>query len=181
MADSNPGVKFNHISFERLPNPFSVGMLSNHGSSTIGLPNESSEVVVGSTRDQLIGSKLRTRWPDDNNFYEAVIVEYNPVQGLHALLYNKNTPQESFEWVNLKENPVDMEGLKNAHIRDGAAVVQYLAWLDMQMQELYGASGYFKESESQKTKTPLGDAKLTEVSVSDKLEEFHAAKKGNAV
>ncbi|KAL4571630.1 hypothetical protein LXL04_018393 [Taraxacum kok-saghyz] len=81
------------------------GMLSNHGSSTIGLPNESSEVVVGSTRDQLIGRKLRTRWPDDNNFYEAVIVEYNPVQGRHALLYNKNTPQESFEWVNLKEIP----------------------------------------------------------------------------
>ncbi|KAL4560326.1 hypothetical protein LXL04_032476 [Taraxacum kok-saghyz] len=44
------------------------------------------------------------------------------------------------------------------------------------MQELYGASGYFKESESQKTKTTSGDAKLTEVSVSDKLEEFRAAK-----
>ncbi|CAI9297784.1 unnamed protein product [Lactuca saligna] len=81
------------------------GMLSNHGSSTIGIPNEASDVVVGTTRDQLIGRKLRTRWPDDNNFYEAVIVDYNPVQGRHALLYNKNTPQESFEWVNLKEIP----------------------------------------------------------------------------
>lgn len=79
------------------------GMLSNHGSSTIALPNETSD--VGTTRDQLIGRKLRTRWPDDNNFYEAVIVDYNPVQGRHALLYNKNTPQESFEWVNLKEIP----------------------------------------------------------------------------
>lgn len=78
-------------------------MLSNHGSSTIVLPNEASD--VGTTRDHLIGRKLRTRWPDDNNFYEAVIVEYNPVQGRHALLYNKNTPQESFEWVNLKEIP----------------------------------------------------------------------------
>ncbi|KAF5765109.1 putative xaa-Pro aminopeptidase [Helianthus annuus] len=74
------------------------------------------------------------------------------------------------------KNPVEMEGLKNAHIRDGAAVVQYFAWLDKQMKEIYGASGYFKESESQNSKNHSGDAKLTEVSVSDKLEEFRASK-----
>ncbi|KAK1423598.1 hypothetical protein QVD17_18902 [Tagetes erecta] len=88
-------------------------------------------------------------------------------------------PRVSLEAASLSiwnENPVEMEGLKNAHIRDGAAVVQYFAWLDKQMQEIYGASGYFKESESQKSKKHLGDAKLTEVSVSDKLEEFRAAK-----
>lgn len=34
------------------------------------------------------------------------------------------------------QNPVEIQGLKNAHIRDGAAVVQYLAWLDKQVQEL---------------------------------------------
>ncbi|XP_052625345.1 aminopeptidase P1 isoform X1 [Lactuca sativa] len=97
-------------------------------------------------------------------------------------LYSKLNPDQVFlhqsplSLPKSLKNPVEMEGLKNAHIRDGAAVVQYLAWLDKQMQELYGASGYFKESESQKTKTPTGDAKLTEVSVSDKLEEFRAAK-----
>ncbi|KAI3717129.1 hypothetical protein L1987_68511 [Smallanthus sonchifolius] len=74
------------------------------------------------------------------------------------------------------KNAVEMEGLKNAHIRDGVAVVQYFAWLDKQMQEIYGASGYFKESESQNPKKHPGEAKLTEVSVSDKLEEFRAAK-----
>ncbi|KAM0055106.1 putative xaa-Pro aminopeptidase [Helianthus debilis subsp. tardiflorus] len=74
------------------------------------------------------------------------------------------------------KNPVEMEGLKNAHIRDGAAVVQYFAWLDKQMKEIYGASGYFKESEAQNSKNHSGDAKLTEVSVSDKLEEFRASK-----
>lgn len=31
------------------------------------------------------------------------------------------------------QNPVELEGLKNAHIRDGAAVVQYLVWLDNQV------------------------------------------------
>ncbi|MFS7914851.1 putative transcription factor WD40-like family [Helianthus anomalus] len=28
----------------------------------------------------LIGRKVRTRWPDDNNFYEATITDYNPVE-----------------------------------------------------------------------------------------------------
>ncbi|GKC76763.1 probable Xaa-Pro aminopeptidase P, partial [Tanacetum coccineum] len=69
-----------------------------------------------------------------------------------------------------------MEGLKNAHIRGGAAIVQYFAWMDKQMQEIYGASGYFKEAESLNSKNLSGDVKLTKVSVSDKLEEFRAAK-----
>ncbi|KAG8384054.1 hypothetical protein BUALT_Bualt04G0078100 [Buddleja alternifolia] len=73
------------------------------------------------------------------------------------------------------KNPVELEGLKNAHIRDGAAVVQYLVWLDKQMQELYGASGYFVESEVNR-KVQLRTTRLTEVSVSDKLEEFRASK-----
>nr|XP_043606348.1 aminopeptidase P1 [Erigeron canadensis] len=73
------------------------------------------------------------------------------------------------------KNSVEMDGLKNAHIRDGAAIVQYFAWLDKQMQEIYGASGYFKESESQNS-TKQSDVKLTEVSVSEKLAEFRAAK-----
>ncbi|KAJ9537796.1 hypothetical protein OSB04_030529 [Centaurea solstitialis] len=82
-------------------------MLSNHGASTIPIANEATDV---GTRDHLVGRKVRTRWPDDNNFYEAVIVDYNPVQGRHALIYNKNTPQESFEWVNLKEiSPEDIQ------------------------------------------------------------------------
>ncbi|CAN4123599.1 unnamed protein product [Withania somnifera] len=74
------------------------------------------------------------------------------------------------------KNPVEMEGLKNAHIRDGAAVVQYLAWLDRQMQEIYGASGYFTEAESTSKNKPKNSKRLTEVSASDKLEEFRAAK-----
>lgn len=30
--------------------------------------------------DSLIGKKVWTRWPDDNNFYEAVITDYNSVE-----------------------------------------------------------------------------------------------------
>lgn len=73
------------------------------------------------------------------------------------------------------KNPIEMEGLKKAHVRDGAAVVQFLVWLDKQMQELYGAPGYFSEAETER-KRPSEKQKLTEVSVSDKLEGFRASK-----
>lgn len=51
----------------------------------------------------LIGRKVMTRWPDDNNFYEAVISDYDTTKGLHRLTYDINTPNESVEWVNLEE------------------------------------------------------------------------------
>ncbi|CAH9088445.1 unnamed protein product [Cuscuta epithymum] len=73
------------------------------------------------------------------------------------------------------KNPIEMDGLKKAHIRDGAAVVQYLVWLDKQMQEIYGASGYFVAAETCRKKQ-LSNFKLTEVSASDKLEEFRTSK-----
>ncbi|KAK4711902.1 hypothetical protein R3W88_006415 [Solanum pinnatisectum] len=82
----------------------------------------------------------------------------------------------SYSKLTADKNPVEIEGLKKAHFRDGAAVVQYLVWLDKQMQEIYRASGYFMEAESTKQKKQLGTKKLTEVSVSDKLEEFRASK-----
>ncbi|KAL2905618.1 Aminopeptidase P1 [Bienertia sinuspersici] len=73
------------------------------------------------------------------------------------------------------KNPSEMEGLKKAHVRDGAAVVQFLVWLDKQMQELYGAPGYFSEAETERKK-PSEAQILTEVSVSDKLEGYRASK-----
>ncbi|XP_022775276.1 probable Xaa-Pro aminopeptidase P [Durio zibethinus] len=73
------------------------------------------------------------------------------------------------------KNLVELDGLRNAHIRDGAAVVQYLVWLDKQMQEIYGASGYFLEGEGASKKNPEA-MKLTEVIVSNKLEGFRASK-----
>ncbi|MBA0628267.1 hypothetical protein Godav_023028 [Gossypium davidsonii] len=92
-------------------------------------------------------------------------------------------------WLNLTiENPVELDGLRNAHIRDGAAVVQYLVWLDKQacndaislsnaqMQEIYGASGYFLEGKGASKKRSRETMKLTEVTASDKLEGFRATK-----
>ncbi|KAJ9164416.1 hypothetical protein P3X46_023994 [Hevea brasiliensis] len=63
-------------------------------------PNEPAEAT---SYDPLIGRKVWTRWPEDNQYYEAVITDYNPVEGRHALVYDINSADETWEWVNLKE------------------------------------------------------------------------------
>lgn len=42
--------------------------------STGAIVNEPDEGAM------LIGRKVRTRWPDDNNFYEAFISDYNAAE-----------------------------------------------------------------------------------------------------
>ncbi|KAJ7944332.1 putative Xaa-pro aminopeptidase [Quillaja saponaria] len=74
------------------------------------------------------------------------------------------------------KNSVELDGLRKAHIRDGAAVVQYLVWLDKQMQEVYGASGYLLEGDRVNKDKYSDSLKLTEVTASDKLEGFRASK-----
>lgn len=49
----------------------------------------------------LISRKVFTRWPDDNNFYEATITRYNPATGEHALVYDMGKTTESWESVRL--------------------------------------------------------------------------------
>ncbi|CAO2144341.1 unnamed protein product [Urochloa humidicola] len=97
-------------------------------------------------------------------------------------LYSKLSPdqvltlQSPIALPKAVKNPAELDGLRKAHIRDGAAVVQYLAWLDNQMQENYGASGYFSEIKGAHKKENRRGTKLTEVSVSDKLENFRSTK-----
>ncbi|KAA8525102.1 hypothetical protein F0562_007034 [Nyssa sinensis] len=74
----------------------------NRGSSGAFAVNEPAEAA---NFNPLIGRKVWTRWPEDKNFYEAVITDYNPVEGRHALVYDINTADETWEWVNLKEIP----------------------------------------------------------------------------
>lgn len=75
-------------------------------SSGAVVTNETGEAVVN---DPLIGRKVMTRWPEDDNFYEAVITNYNPIEGRHALVYDIRTAKETWEWVNLKEiSPEDI-------------------------------------------------------------------------
>ncbi|KAF9591681.1 hypothetical protein IFM89_005553 [Coptis chinensis] len=100
----------------------------------------------------------------------------------YALYSNLNSDQVFLQQSPLAlakalKNPVELDGLRDCHIRDGAAVVQYLVWLDKQMQENYGAPGYFLEQEGTHKRKPTQSVKLTEVTVSDKLESFRASKK----
>ncbi|KAM7272562.1 hypothetical protein ACFE04_027225 [Oxalis oulophora] len=76
----------------------------NRGSSGGFTGNETSNY------DPLVGRKVWTRWPEDNSFYEAVITDYNPIEGRHALVYDINTTDETWEWVNLKDiSPDDIK------------------------------------------------------------------------
>ncbi|XP_020103274.1 protein EMSY-LIKE 3-like isoform X2 [Ananas comosus] len=82
------------------------GQVTNRNSSGALAAIEPAEAP---SYDPLVGRKVMTRWPEDNSFYEAVITDYNPVEGLHALVYDINTQNETWEWVNLKEiSPEDI-------------------------------------------------------------------------
>ncbi|KAG6423254.1 hypothetical protein SASPL_113644 [Salvia splendens] len=59
--------------------PAGRGQFSNRIAGGLG-----TEPVEGASFDSLIGRKVRTRWPDDNNFYEAVITNYNPIESARS-------------------------------------------------------------------------------------------------
>jgi hypothetical protein len=35
------------------------------------------EHAEGGVMEKLVGKRVRTRWPDDNSFYEAIITDYS--------------------------------------------------------------------------------------------------------
>eukprot|EP00252_Welwitschia_mirabilis_P008892 TRINITY_DN21143_c0_g1_i1.p1 TRINITY_DN21143_c0_g1~~TRINITY_DN21143_c0_g1_i1.p1 ORF type:complete len:466 (-),score=108.16 TRINITY_DN21143_c0_g1_i1:214-1611(-) len=61
--------------------------------------------LVTSADETLIGRRLMIKWPEDNNFYEAMIANFHPESGTHLLVYGMNTPDETHEWVNMKLIP----------------------------------------------------------------------------
>ncbi|KAI7726206.1 hypothetical protein M8C21_008550 [Ambrosia artemisiifolia] len=100
-----------------------------YGSASFNGRDQVSKQGFGEDKssDPLIGRKVWTRWPEDNNFYEAVITDFNPVEGRHALVYDSNTPNEAWEWVNLREiSPNDIRwkwedvGISNRGGRSGS-------------------------------------------------------------
>lgn len=90
---------------------------------TPGATMATESVEVAAYDPSLIGRKVRTRWPEDNSFYEAVITDYK--EGLYSLLYDSNTPNATIEWVNLAEiSPEDIrwEGEDPGLFRQGGQV-----------------------------------------------------------
>ena len=100
-----------------------TGFLSSLKNKTIWLSNESSQALLLSIQG---GTKSSNK----------AITECSPVTIAKA-----------------KKNPVEIQGFVNCHIRDGAALCSYFAWLEKEV--------------------PKG--KVTEVSGSDKLESLRAA------
>ncbi|XP_020406862.1 protein EMSY-LIKE 3 isoform X2 [Zea mays] len=76
--------------------PGGRGTIINRNMSA-GLPPESSQL------NPLIGRKVMTRWPDDNSFYEAEITDYDASKDIYTLVYDINTADETWEWVDFKE------------------------------------------------------------------------------
>ncbi|PKA51072.1 hypothetical protein AXF42_Ash010512 [Apostasia shenzhenica] len=104
--------------------PSGRGQFTNRGATGVPVANELAETTA---YDPLIGRKVMTRWPEDNNFYAAVITDYDPQKDLHALVYDINTKNETWEWVNLKEiSPEDIRwegedpGFQRQGVRSGA-------------------------------------------------------------
>ncbi|XP_047337238.1 protein EMSY-LIKE 3-like [Impatiens glandulifera] len=94
----------------RRPSRPSMHQPPNGSAGNVQFPNRGysgavgrSEATEAGARDPFIGKRLMTRWPTDNNFYEAVIRAYRPAEGRHGLVYDEGLPNESWEWVNLKE------------------------------------------------------------------------------
>ncbi|MBA0833861.1 hypothetical protein Goarm_006278, partial [Gossypium armourianum] len=145
-----------------------------------GAVSSDAAMLASNQLDQATGVNFGQNGVCQNDTCDNDLIWVDPASCCYALFSkldaNKVLLQQSpLALTKALKNPVELDGLKNAHIRDGAAVVQYLVWLDKQMQEIYGASGYFLEGEVTSKKIPE-TMKLTEVSVSDKLEGFRASK-----
>ncbi|XP_038719152.1 aminopeptidase P1-like [Tripterygium wilfordii] len=157
-----------------------VGLLaSNELGSSSAVKGIQPEVMQGlevNCRENVTGDGRNEEEENDND-----LIWISPGSCCYALYLKLNCDKVLLQRSPLAlakalKNPVELDGLKKAHIRDGAAVVQYLVWLDKQMQEVYGASGYFLEEDIKNTNNQLKTMKLTELTVSDKLESLRASK-----
>lgn len=142
----------------------------------------SSRIMLSGTESHEASKNSNGVLGDDRNAEEETkhkIIWIDPFS-CNLALFSKLIPDQVFmqqsplALAKAIKNPAELDGLRKAHIRDGAAVVQFLVWLDKQMQEIYGASGYFSEREGTHKRKHSDTLKLTEVSVSDKLEGFRA-------
>ncbi|GJT41537.1 hypothetical protein Tco_0941402 [Tanacetum coccineum] len=73
---------------ECVKNENSKGNTSNYQDLSVYIANEANDA---GTRDYLVGRKLRTRWLEDHKFYEAVILDYNPLQVCATFICFKGT------------------------------------------------------------------------------------------
>ena len=92
-----------------------------------------------------IAEKKNRIWIDGSTSNQHII---DIIDGENRIL-NKPGPIVLFKAL---KNKTEIQGIKNAHIRDGAAVVKFLAWLD----------------------TTVGQTEVSEISAADKLADFRS-------
>src|SRR5699024_10462698 len=91
---------------------------------------------------------------------QAVMVEKSRVN--YALCHNLDASCGVIDRMNptalakAVKNPVEMENIRRAHIKDGVAVTKYICWL----------------------KKHIGKSPMDEMSVADRLEEFRREQEG---
>ncbi|KAJ8436477.1 hypothetical protein Cgig2_000462 [Carnegiea gigantea] len=113
--------------------------VSNCSTSGAAVSNQPAEAT---NLDPLIGQRLWTRWPEDNNFYQAVITDFK--EGRHALVYDMNTPKEAWEWVDLKEistEDIRWEGQDPGFTQGGGRAGQGRGFKKSSVQGVAVASG----------------------------------------
>jgi Xaa-Pro aminopeptidase len=92
-----------------------------------------------------IAEKKNLIWIDGSTANQHII----DIIGIKNRILNKPGPIVLFKAL---KNKTEIQGIKNAHIRDGAAVVKFLAWLD----------------------TTVGQTEVSEISAADKLADFRS-------
>ncbi|KAI6700176.1 hypothetical protein NL676_014500 [Syzygium grande] len=94
------------------------------GGTDIGSREYTTESVKTGAED---GKSIDLIWADPGSCCYAL---YSKLNSDRVLL-----KQSPLALAKALKNPIELDGLRKAHISDGAAVVQYLVWLDKQNQK----------------------------------------------
>ena len=57
--------------------------------------------------DEYVGRKVQRYWPSDGGWVPGAISDYNAVTGEHCIVYDLGTPDESWEWYNIRNASPD--------------------------------------------------------------------------
>ena len=52
--------------------------------------------------DEYVGRKVQRYWPQDGGWVSGAISDFNAVTGEHCIVYDLGTPDESWEWYNIR-------------------------------------------------------------------------------
>eukprot|EP00212_Chloropicon_laureae_P003337 CAMPEP_0197486886 /NCGR_PEP_ID=MMETSP1311-20131121/1861_1 /TAXON_ID=464262 /ORGANISM="Genus nov. species nov., Strain RCC856" /LENGTH=234 /DNA_ID=CAMNT_0043030225 /DNA_START=102 /DNA_END=806 /DNA_ORIENTATION=+ len=57
--------------------------------------------------DQYVGRKVQRYWPEDGGWVSGAISDFNAITGEHCIVYDMGTPDESWEWYNVRNASPD--------------------------------------------------------------------------